>query len=81
MRDALAPLITHLKPVLEGAEIISDAERRTLNRYDDLPNISSPAELLELLPLALPWLCSLLYRIYSGRVYILIDEYDTPLPY
>ena len=79
MRDALAPLITHLKPVLEGAEIISDAERRTLNRYDDLPNISSPAELLELLPLALPWLCSLLYRIYSRSVYILIDEYDTPL--
>ena len=79
MRDAVASLFTHLKPQLEIEECISDAERRTLSRYDDLLNIRDSSVLMELLPPAMPWLCSLLHRVYSRSVYILIDEYDAPL--
>ena len=80
VRDAVAPLYDVFKPLLEAAgAVIDEDERLILKRYYRMGSLRNHGELEELLPMALPRLCSLLYRIYSRSVYILIDEYDTPL--
>lgn len=57
---------------LEAAELYPD-ERETLARY--LQGQAGPEHCEQ----ALAWLSALLYRITGKRVFILIDEYDTPI--
>ena len=80
VRDVVAPLYDAFRPFLEAAgAIITEDMHFILHRYYRIGCLRDRSELEELLPMALPRLCQMLYRIYARPVYILIDEYDTPL--
>lgn len=79
MRDAVADLYAPFMTMLDAAGQLHEGERAVLRRYRCLGSCTDRGELAELLPRALIWLCQMLYTICQRPVYILIDEYDTPL--
>lgn len=57
---------------LEEKHLLTEAE---LEQYHKYQTTESYKDLIA----AIPFLCSILYRIYNQKVIILLDEYDTPM--
>ena len=81
LRQLISRIFIGFRTLFSGASgtLIDAHEQRMLERYYDMFAIREAGALKELLSDALYLLCSLLHRIFSRPVYVLIDEYDTPL--
>ena len=81
LRIAVCALYTAFRPVFDRApaDLIGSDEQQDLRCYYRMAHRGENTATMTLLLDALPWLCTLLHRVFARPVYVLIDEYDAPL--
>ena len=81
LRIAVCALYTAFRPVFESAPaaLIGPDEQHDLRCCYRMAHRGEHTVIMMPLPDALPWLCTLLHRVFARPVYVVIDEYDAPL--